>query len=523
MRSPDPASRSQSLRTFGLKAPLLGLLLLLLPTDSQAVWPFDSAPGSQTSGQTQYPEIATFLSEAIQIPTADPPGNEEALARMIAQRLSNAGIETELIETPGTGRAAVWARVPGTGAARPIVLLSHIDVVPANAAEWEHDPFGGTMTAGFVHGRGALDAKGVTAVHVFTLLAVADLDRPLERDVILIATPGEETGGVDGAGFIAQHRPDLLGNAEFLLTEGGGIRPRRSPTSAAPMPPMWGITVTEKSPCWLELQTRGTPGHGSSPRPDAAVPRLIAALDRVRRVESSVRVLPEVQQMFLALATSAPQEDRAGFVSLRTALGSDSDFSRRFLSRPGYNALVRNTLSITVLEGSPSTNVVPGVARAHLDVRLLPGELCEDFVRGLEGIIADPSVSIEILLAFPSKSSPSSTELFRAIQRVAIEQDPDAIVVPRMIGGFTDAHWFRERGIVSYGFVPRWLDEGDARGVHGINERISIENLTRGVETSVEILKQLAPSQQPPSRTESNPKAQTGAGASPGDLIRASD
>ena len=119
--------------------------------------------------------------------------------------------------------------------------------------------------------------------------------------------------------------------------------------------------------------------------------------------------------MFLALATSAPPEDRAGFLSLRAALSTDSDFSRRFLSRPGYNALVRNTLSITMLEGSTSTNVVPGIARARLDVRLLPGERCEDFARGLEGVIADPSVSVETLLAFPSKSSPSSTELFNAI------------------------------------------------------------------------------------------------------------
>ncbi|MCH2185428.1 M20/M25/M40 family metallo-hydrolase [Myxococcota bacterium] len=488
---------------------LIGFLLALalVPVESQAIWPFDTDDTGQVeaSSSVEYPEVATFLSEAIQIDTVDPPGNEEALARMIAGHLADAGIQTNVIDTPGAGRAAVWARVPGTGKARPIILLSHIDVVPADPAEWEHDPFGGKMTAGFVHGRGALDAKGLTAVHVFTLLALSELETPLDRDVILIATPGEETGGVQGAGFIARQRPELLGEAEFLLTEGGGIRPRRSPASANPMPPMWGITVTEKSPCWLEIQTRGTPGHGSSPRPDAAVPRLIAALDRVRRVESPVRVLPEVQQMFLALATSAPPEDRAGFLSLRSALSTDSDFSRRFLSRPGYNALVRNTLSITVLEGSRSTNVVPGVARARLDARLLPGERCEDFVRGLEGVIADPSVSVETLLAFPSQSSPSSTELFQAIQRVAMAQDPDAIVVPRMIGGFTDAHWFREQGIVSYGFVPRWLDEGDARGVHGANERISIENLTRGVETSVAILKQLGQSSEPREATSPNP------------------
>ena len=477
-----------------LRPSRVGFVLLaffLWSGPSWAIWPFDSIDPNDPVAPPGTPEIATFLAETIRIRTIDPPGEEQAVAELVASRLSTAGIETALIDTPGEGRAAVWARVPGTGRARPVILLSHIDVVPADPAEWEYDPFSGTITAGFVHGRGALDAKGVTTVHVFTLLALANLETPLDRDVILIATPGEETGGVDGAGFIARERPELLGQAEFLLTEGGGIRPTRPQIGASPMPPMWGVTVTEKSPCWLELVTRGTAGHGSSPRPDAAVPQLIAALDRVRRVESPVRVLPEVQRMFLELATSAPPEDRAGFLSLRTSLRADSAFSRRFLSRPTYNALVRNTVSITVLEGSTSTNVVPGVARARLDVRLLPGERCEDFVRAIEEIVADPSVSVETLLSFPSRSSASSTTLFNAIESVALERDPRAIVVPRMIGGFTDAHWFRELGIVSYGFVPRWLGPGDARGVHGANERISIENLTQGVETSVEILQTL--------------------------------
>lgn len=255
---------------------------------------------------------------------------------------------------------------------------------------------------------------------------------------------------------------------------------------------MWGITVTEKSPCWLELTTTGTPGHGSAPKRDAAVPRLIAALDRVRRVESPVRVLPEVETMFLALAASAPMEDRAGFISLATSLDEESDFARRFLSHSGYNALVRNTISITVLEGGVKTNVVPGVARARLDVRLLPGERCSDFVRAIEDVIGDPLVRVETLLAFPSNSSPSDTDLFRAIERVARRHDPEAIVVPRMIGGFTDAHWFRELGIVSYGFVPRWLAPQDATGVHGIDERVTLDNLDRGTTTLVEILESLA-------------------------------
>ena len=456
------------------------------------MWPFSGRDGD-TAKRGNGDEIASLLAELIRFPTVDPPGGEQALAQVVVERLRDAGIDARVIDTPGEGRAAAFARLPGTGEARPVVLLSHTDVVPANPEEWERDPFGGEIVDGHVHGRGALDAKGVTAIQAMALVALAARETPLRRDVILLATPGEETGGLEGAGYLVREQPGLLGDAEFLLTEGGSIRPgREAKAGEAGSPSMWGVTITEKSPCWLELSTQGTAGHGSAPRRDAAVPRLVAALDRVRRVESPIRVLPEVETMFLALAPTASVEDRAGFVSLSGALARESAFSRRFLSHPGYNALVRNTVSITVLEGGAKTNVVPAIARARLDARLLPGEKCEDFTRAIRGVIADPEVRIETLLSFPSASSPADTDLFRAIERVARRYDEDALVVPRMIGGFTDAHWFRELGIVSYGFVPRWLGPADTRGVHGVDERISIENLERGVEALVAILEELS-------------------------------
>jgi len=475
---------------------MVAAVIGITPEPAQAIWPFTSASAETEPEPEPDPQpgskVADFLAELVRYPTVDPPGDERRVAELVVERMTAAGIEARVIDTPGEGRAAAWARVPGNGRARPVVLLSHLDVVPAEAEEWQRDPFGGEIAAGFVHGRGTLDAKGVTAVHLFTLLDLANRPIPLDRDVILLATPGEETGGLDGAGYIARERPELLGDAEFLLTEGGSIRPGRQGTVGEGQPSMWGITVTEKSPCWLELSTRGTPGHGSAPRRDAAVPRLIAALDRVRRVESPIHVLPEVEAMFLALAATAPPDDRAGYVSLAEALGEEADFRRRFLANPGNAALVRNTVSITRLEGGSKTNVVPGIARAELDARLLPGEQCADFTRALQDVIADPHVRVETLLAFPSVSSPPDTDLFRAIERVAQRHDPDALVVPRMIGGFTDAHWFRDLGIVSYGFVPRWIDSDDASGVHGVDERVSIENLEQGVAVSVEILEALA-------------------------------
>jgi acetylornithine deacetylase/succinyl-diaminopimelate desuccinylase-like protein len=489
---------------------LIAALVTSIPGSAGAVWPFDAAANDRAEA------AADLLSSMIRIQTVNPPGAEGALAEYIVDYLKSRKIEARSIPTPtrkgDPPRAAVYARVSGNGSARPLVLLSHLDVVPALASEWAEDPFSGRVEDGYVHGRGAMDAKGVTAIQLLSLIAVAERETPLDRDIILLATPDEEAGGRDGAGYLTAEHPELFEDAEFLLTEGGSIRPGGPGAPDGPSrPSMWGVTVTEKSPCWLALTASGTPGHGSAPRSDAAVPRLIAALDRVRRVESPVKVLGEVDRMFLALSSTAAKEDRAGFASLSTALEENSSFKRRFLANPGYNALVRNTVSITVLSGGSRTNVVPGTARAELDVRLLPGERCSDFTRSIRQVVADDQMKIETLLAFPSRSSASDTALFQAIRRVARAHDPRALVIPRMIGGFTDAHWFRERGIVSYGFVPRWLSSKDTRGIHGADERVSIENLTRGVATLIEILEAI---DQPPALS-SNADSETPGPASP--------
>jgi acetylornithine deacetylase/succinyl-diaminopimelate desuccinylase-like protein len=434
---------------------------------------------------------AAILADSIRLQTVNPPGNEEPLAAYLAGVLRNEGIEARVIETPPgeskVGRAAVWARVKGTGRGRPIVLLSHLDVVPADNAEWAVAPFEGVSGGGYVVGRGALDAKGVAVVHLLTLVEIARREQPLDRDVIFLATPDEETGGQDGAGWFVREHPELLSNAEYLLTEGGSVL-----LPNGNLPPVWGISIVEKTPCWIRITARGTPGHSSAEPRDAAVPRLLDALSRVRELDTEVRVVPEVATMFANLAPYAAPEDRAGFKSLANSLESDTAFRNRFLSDRGQNALVRNTVTITVLQGAPKTNVLPAEAFAHLDARLLPGERCEDFADEVRAAIEDPGVSVEPLLAFAAKSSPVDTDLFRAIREVAAETDPGSVVSPRVIAGFTDAHYFRDVGIVSYGFVPRWLPPSESHGIHGPNERISVQNLDRGVRTMVRILEQLA-------------------------------
>jgi acetylornithine deacetylase/succinyl-diaminopimelate desuccinylase-like protein len=430
---------------------------------------------------------AQLLSEAIRINTVNPPGNEKPLAELLVAVARREGLEAKVIETPSQdaekGRAAAWARLPGTGAKPPLVLLSHLDVVPAEPNGWAVDPFGGLVAGGYVVGRGALDAKGLAVTHLLAMATLKNQNVELSRDIIFLATPDEETGGRNGAGFIASHHKDLLHGAEFLLTEGGGIL-----LGDEGAPNVWGVAVAEKAPCWTRLTAKGTAGHASTGGLHGPVPRLVSALERIRRMQTEVRVVPEVALMFRELAPLAEAENRAGLANLGDALEHDPEFRRRFLADDARAALVRNTVAVTVLQAGSSPNVVPEEAKAELDVRLLPDERCDEFLEELRDVISDPSIRIEPILAFETRSSAADTDLFRAIESVAHEIDPTALVLPRVIAGFTDAHYFRDLGIVSYGFVPRWLPPSETRGIHGPNERVSVDNLERGIEATAKIL-----------------------------------
>jgi len=489
------------MRVFALVSARLGLCLVLVvacaaplgaPKSDRAglSWPWRTAK-LPDPGVDLRAAAGGILSEAIRFDTTNPPGAERPLAEFLVAVATRLGLESRVVATPpgasGAERAAAWALRRGQGSKRPVVLLSHLDVVPAEPAEWTVDPFEGVVGGGFVVGRGALDAKGIAIVHLLTLAELERRDIRLSRDVILLAVPDEEAGGRHGSGAIVRDRPELLRGAEFLLTEGGGIVAGTTET-----PELWGVTVTEKSPCWLELRARGLAGHGASAAGRGAVPRLVRALDRIRRLEAEVRVIPEVERMFQELASLAPTADRAGYASLARTLATDPDFRERFLAEPGRASLVRDTVAITVLEGSPSVNIAPAMARARLDARLLPGRGCPDFVVELHDAVDDPEIEIEILLAFEAGASSIDSELFAAIRRSAARRSEGARVIPRVISGFTDAHYFRELGITSYGFVPRRLRPIETRGIHGVNERISLDNLVYGVETLIEILIELA-------------------------------
>jgi acetylornithine deacetylase/succinyl-diaminopimelate desuccinylase-like protein len=431
---------------------------------------------------TQVERDATeLLSAYVQIDTTNPPGNETAAARLLAQRFQEAGIAAEIFESE-PGRGSVLARLKGAGGSRPIVLLNHLDVVPANASEWTVPPFTGAVRDGFVYGRGALDCKGVGTVDAMAMLLLKRQGITLRRDVIFMGTAGEETGGQAGAGWMVANHFDKLGDAEFVLNEGGDIH------IAADGKATYEVAVAEKTPCWLRLTATGDAGHGSAPPPHTAVTRILDALDRVRRLPQPVHVTPEVQAYYAAHAVTETGGRRAQLRDLRAAL-KDESFRKTFLGDRHDAALVRNTIAATVLNGSQKTNVIPHSASAELDCRLLPGEDPERFVRTIKDAIADPLVSVEVLLNFPSSSSPTDTALYRSVSQLARREG--LLVMPAVLTGFTDSHYFREKGIASYGFVPFALTDEDGSREHGIDERLSTANLRGGIRRLIELLQVL--------------------------------
>jgi acetylornithine deacetylase/succinyl-diaminopimelate desuccinylase-like protein len=432
-------------------------------------------------------EAADLLAEYLRINTTNPPGHEVVAARWLQGVLQREGIETELLE-PAPGKANLVARLRGDGSARPLVLLNHIDVVEASPEFWTVDPFGGVRRDGYLYGRGALDMKGEGIAQLMAVLLLRRAGVPLARDVIWLATSDEEVGGGVGASWIFTQRPDLVRGAEFLLNEGGSAR-----ADATGAVTYVGIGVTEKAPFWLTVTARGTAGHGSRPTGDNAVERLVRALARVEGHQTPFRVTPAAERFFRGLAGREPDPARRAWLADVAAALREEPARRFFASDPYYNAILRNTVSITRLAGSGKVNVIPPVARAELDVRLLPGQDPQAFLAELRALIDDTLVTIEPQgVSWPATESGAETAMYRVIAEVSARHFPNALVVPTMLTGFTDSHYFRRLGIASYGLSPFPVSEADARGVHGNDERIALAALTRGVRYLFEIVAGIA-------------------------------
>jgi acetylornithine deacetylase/succinyl-diaminopimelate desuccinylase-like protein len=453
-----------------------------------SLWP---APGATQQAPTPDFEALGFeaaerLGEYIRVRTENPPGNETAGARWMKQVLAREGIAAEIFES-SPGRGNLYARLPGNGSKRPIVLLSHIDVVPAADSAWQVGPWSGETRYGAVWGRGALDMKGTAVVELMTMIALKRRAVPLSRDVILVANADEETNST-GAEWFAREKTALLRNAEFLVNEGGHNR-----LTAEGRTEYYGIGVTEKVPYWVRITAQGSPGHGSIPRPDNPAARISRALGRIAEWRTPVRLTPPAERYFKDLATRETDPRRRRWLADPAAALRDSAGLAFFTSNLYYDTILRNTVSITVLQGSNKTNVIPHEASAELDVRLLPGERPADFVRELSRVIDDPLVRIVPLRPERAATiSPLRGPMMEAIREAVQAMEPGALITTPMLAGFTDSYYYRSLGIGAYGISPFRLSEEDARTVHGHDERVTVENLRFGVEFMYRIVERVA-------------------------------
>ncbi len=413
------------------------------------------------------------LQSYLQIDTINPPGNESRGVAYIAALLKEAGIPFETAES-APGRGNIWARLEG-GDLPALVLLHHIDVVPADPDYWDYPPLSGEINDGYIYGRGAIDTKGLGIVQLQAFLALKASGVPLNRDVIYMATADEEAGGFFGAGWLIENRPEIFEGVGYLINEGGSGRVMKER-------PSFAIEVTQKVPLWLRLTATDTPGHGSSPRLTSAVNRILRAGNRVAETRFERRLVPAVATMFKARAEFYEGEAANRLANIEKSIGEENFLTQLQLEEPGSAALLSNTCSITRLEGSSKINVVPPTASMEFDCRLLPDQDPDVFLHELALIINDPAITIEKIMGFSPAVSSIETSLFESIQRTLTLHFENVKIIPSVSTGFTDSHFFRDLGIVSYGFAP-FIYAADARtGVHGNNERISIDNLTSGVK-----------------------------------------
>jgi acetylornithine deacetylase/succinyl-diaminopimelate desuccinylase-like protein len=447
-----------------------------------------SALAAQTK-QVDWPAIAresqTILGDYLRINTTNPPGNELLAARFLKQILDREGIEAQILDTIelGPNRANLYARLRGNGTKRAIALVHHMDVVPATPASWSVDPFSGAIKDGYIWGRGAIDMKGTSIAQLMAMIALKRGGVPLTRDIVFIGNSDEELTSTGGLVFVKNHA-DLLKDVEYLITEGADNLIDNGKVV------YFAVGVAEKRTFWQRLTVNGVPSHGSRPTKQNPVPRLVAALYKISQYETPLHVTPGVGKFFRDISRTYPEPQRSWLANVTGAL-DDPKAREWILSDVSWNAFLRNTISLTGLAGSNKTNVIPGVATADIDVRLLPDQDAGAFLETLKGVVGDTAVHFTTLLQPKTPlESPINTDLFHAIERAAHDRDPGAFVTTPMETAATDRPTYRKLGITTYGFSPFLLPRLEIqRGMHGNDERLSVDNIGYGVHFFYDILR----------------------------------
>ncbi|MDA0270450.1 MAG: M20/M25/M40 family metallo-hydrolase [Chloroflexi bacterium] len=437
--------------------------------------------GSVPDWKTVHPEALALLRGYLRIDSSNPPGQEAPAARYLGALLEAEGITPRYIET-APGREILYARLPGDGSKRALMLANHTDVVPVEPAYWTVPAFEGLEVGGRIYGRGAVDMKGIAIMQLIAFLLVKRLNLPLRRDLVFCAVPDEEALGKQGMAWLCDHHPELLEDVEYELNEGGSGTSEFQGTER----PVFFVATSEKQVCWLRLTAIGIPGHGSIPHPiehNSAV-RLARALQRLAEWERPITFTPETEAWV----------DRLSAEGLMPPRDQPEEIARLVGGSAPLQAMFTNTLNVTMIASGIKANVIPARSSAVVDCRLLPGQSREDWRQQVIARVDDPAVEVtfhEELDADEPVSAPWDTELYRVIEAVISEAVEGAVVAPSMTVGGTDNRFLRARGIPAYGFAPCILSQQERAGFHANDEFLTVENLNMGCELTYEIVRRM--------------------------------
>ncbi|PTL78911.1 M20/M25/M40 family metallo-hydrolase [Vitiosangium sp. GDMCC 1.1324] len=443
-----------------------------------------SAPASAT-------EMRALLAELIAVDTSNPPGNEAAAAQVAARWLREAGIESQLAE-PAPGRAHLIARLKGNGRARPVLVLAHLDTVPARKEEWASDPWTLTERDGLLYGRGVQDNKGMAAASVLALRRLKREGVKLSRDVVLVLSADEEVGSGHGIEWLLEHHPELR-EAELAINEGGltELTADRSRVRFV------NLQAAERVSRNVVLKATGPGGHSSVP-PAAPNPmvRLAAAVARVGALTFPTRLMPVTRLNVEGRVKVTDGELGEALKRLAASPDNPPQEAVDAIARlePALAAVLHTTCVPTVFNAGTRPNVIPATAEATVNCRLLPDEDIQAFRARLVAAVNDPDIQVELNMTPPdSPASPvGDNAMFRAATAAAAKVWPGAPVFPRMSTGTTESSALRRAGIHAYGIDLFALTPDDARTAHAPNERIPVASLQPGAEFVFHLLSGLA-------------------------------
>lgn len=452
-------------------------LLVLMLVAAGAALPADSALALRAR---------KYLVDLIRLQSVNPPGNETRVARYLKAVADAEGIPAELLGDKPS-RLNFVARLKGTGEARPLLLIAHSDVVPADPSQWTVPAFDGLIREGYIYGRGTQDTKGLLAAELALMVELKRRNAPLKRDVILLSESDEEAGSTGIQWLIANAWEKI--DAEFALNEAGSILKTASGER------VFQIQTSEKIPTRLVLTGKGSAGHGSLPRPDNPVVHLARAVTRLADAEQPVALNTTTRTYLKKLATLADYQWLGPLVERLDDSAQAPTAAAEIRARePNLDAMLHTTVSPTMLQAGMKINIIPNSAEAQVDVRRLPTETREEVFERFRRIIADDSVEIrqEKGQQMPA-TEPSSmtTELYLAMQAVFEKAAPGALIVPLMQRGATDGSFLRAKGMAVYG-VPVFAGTQQEQRAHGNDERLALSELASGTELLLRIVERVA-------------------------------